>query len=154
MIIEISSAEILHRVRDIAQDELAVTIPDETLRYKIEPGSEKEDKVKTFISSSVEDFCALAWRFLSDESQQRYGWVENSEVVLPERYCFKFDVSERRAAGKASIITNKSASYLVENTLQKYYLSIGQVALAQNHAQQASAEMNLISTLLYTKALP
>ena len=37
MTIEISSAELLHRVRDVAQDELAVTTPDETLRYKIEP---------------------------------------------------------------------------------------------------------------------
>lgn len=154
MTIEISSAEILHRVRDIAQDELAVTVPDETLRYKIEPGSEKEDKVKTFIAESVDDLCARMLRFLSRDNQQNYASVENAESILPERYVLEFDISERRAAGKAWVLAGKCAAFLVEDTLMKYYLTIGQVALSQNHAQLAAAEQNKITTLLYTKALP
>lgn len=154
MRIEISSAEILHRVRDIAQDELAATTQDETLRYKIEPGTEKEDKVKTFIGESFENLGELLWRFLSVEGQGYFGSVENSATVLPQKYVFDFDISERRAAGKASILTAKCATVIVQDTLARHYESVGQTQLAQNHAQLAAAEQKNISKLLYTKALP
>ena len=154
MTIEISSAEILHRVRDVAQDELAVTTPDETLRYKIEPGSEKEDKMNTYIGESVENLCSQMWRFLSPECISNYASVENESVVLPERYVFDFDISERRALGKTAILKEKFAAVIVEYTLLRYYLDLGQVQLSQNHSQVAAAELNKISSLLYTKALP
>lgn len=154
MTIEISSKEILYRVRDIAQDELAVTTPDETLRYKIEPGSEKEDKVKMFISESFENLCSLFWRFLSEECREQFGLIDNTAVILPERYVLEFEISERRAAGKTNIVTQKCATFLVQDTLMRYYLSVGQVNLAQNHAQASLGEQKNISTLIYTKALP
>lgn len=154
MIVEISPKEILYRVRDIAQDELAVTTPDETLRYKIEPGSEKEDKVKMFISESFENLCSQVLRFLSSETQGYFAGVDNAAIELPDRFVLEFEISERRAAGKAAIVANKCAKYIAENTLLNYYLSVGQVNLAQNHGQVAAAELNKISTLLYTKALP
>lgn len=154
MTIEISSAEILYRVRDVAQDELAVSVPDETLRYKIEPGSEKEDKVKSFIAQAVEDLCSRVWRFLSDKSHQDYAMIDNAAETLPERYVFEFEISERRAFGKANMLANKFISYAVEYALMNYYLTIGQVALSQNHAQLAALDQNKISNLLYTKALP
>ena len=154
MIIEISPKEILYRVRDIAQDELAVTTPDETLRYKIDPGSEKEDKVKAFINESFENLCNLFWRFLSEDSRYRYGAVENTDVVLPDKYVLEFEISERRAAGKTAIVTGKCATFLVQDTLMRYYLSVGLVNLAQNHANASSAEQRNLSSLLYTKALP
>lgn len=154
MRIEINSAEILHRVRDIAQDELAATTQDETLRYKIEPGTEKEDKVKTFIGQSFENLAWQLWRFLSTENQAEFWSVANSATTLPEKYVFDFDVSERREAGKASILAAKCSAEVVEDTLFRYYTSVGQVQMAQNHLQQATAEQKNISTIIFTKALP
>lgn len=154
MVIEISSAEILHRVRDIAQDELAVTTPDDTLRYKIEPGTEREDKVKMFINESVEDLSSHIWRFLSTEDMEEDASMENAPSLIPDRYVFNLDVSERRAAGKAIILKEKFATVLMESTLMRYYLSLGQVQLSQNHGQASASELKKIQTLIYTKALP
>lgn len=154
MTIEISPAEILYRVRDKAQDELAVSVPDETLRYKIEPGSEKEDKVKTYILESFEDLCASVWRFLSEKTQSDYVDIGNSATALPDRFVLEFSISERRAAGKAAMVANKCMAFFVEFTLARYYLDIGQVALSQNHSLLAVGEQDKISKLLYTKALP
>lgn len=155
MTITISTAEILHNVRRLAHIELESAIPDETARYKVEPGSEKLDELKRILLNAFGNLTELLSRFLvfSGTVSDSYT-ITNAAPTLPEDFTFSLDSTSRRMVGKAQSIGSACFSYLTNAVLVEYYSSIALPNLVKTHAELLEKDTAVLNSSIYTKTQP
>ncbi len=156
MKIDISSDEVIHDLRSKTHTELAVSVQDETQRYRIEAGTEKLDEVRRCVQEAYgEAYGALA-RFLEDDDAQDDAQFSysNSAVTLPADLPFPFRWTERRYRNKVSALVPLLFSLLVNLAMSRFYVSMQAENLAKVRSAQAQSDLSQIQALVYYKAEP
>ena len=154
--INISSDEVVYDIRSKTHTELAVSVQDETQRYKIEAGTEKLDEIRRCVQEAYAESAGALARFLDgnrlyDKSSVAYG---NGAVALPDNLGFDFKWSERRYRNKIDALKVLLFSLLVNLAMSRFYISMQAENLAKVRAGQAQSDLAQIQALVYYKAEP
>lgn len=155
MTISISTAEVLHHIRRLAHIELENTIPDETARYKVEPGTEKLDELRRMLLNSFGNLTELLSRFLifTGTDSDSYA-ITNAAPTLPDSFSLELDSTSRRLAGKAQAVGSACFSYLTNAVLVEYYSSVAQPNLVDAHVKLLAKDTEVLNKSIYTKTQP
>jgi len=118
--IQISTAEILDDMIQKSRLDTA-TLDTAEQRYKFQVGAEKADEVYKCIQQSASSISRLLQRWLYTGSES----LGQNIFGLPETLEFRFNFSERREQGKASLLADKIHEYIVELSLARFYATVG-----------------------------
>lgn len=154
--IRINSAEVLYDIKSKSHTEVTVAVPDESQRYRIEAGTEKEDEIKRCIEQAFAEASGMLARWLIGEytDDGDITTYKNQAVSLPDYLVFYFDWSERRYREKHATLTTLLFSLIVNLAMERFYLSVQAEALAKVRAGQAQSDMSQIQSLVYYKGAP
>lgn len=149
MKIIIHKKEVLFDVMNKSHEEVA-GIPDAEARYRIEAGEHKMNELERALAEVGSKLARRVHRYLVEYYEQEAC----NAPSLPEAFVYEFDFSERRMAGKAQPLADAMHSFLVHYTLAKFYASVSQTELSNNHSKSTQEAMSDIDELINTKAAP
>ena len=152
----INSNEVIYDIRSKTHTELAVSVQDETQRYRIEAGTEKLDEVKRCVQEAHAEALGALSRFLEDAHNHdgATSTYANGAVVLPTNLAFPFKWSERRYRYKIDSLKVLLFSLLVNLAMARFYTSMQAEGLAKVRAAQAQSDLSQVQALVYYKAEP
>ena len=158
MRVDINTIELVYAIRRESYAELAVLIQDEDLRYKTEPGSERNEELKKYIKESFSELMSALTRFIQviPSMQDEDGGVHLDDLSdhLPDVMGIDFKHSERRLTGKIDLVARLCNEYLIHSVLFKHYRTVGQLDLAKSRSEMAAACIERVSALLHLKGEP
>lgn len=149
MRIVICKKEVLFDVMNKSHEEVA-GIEDAEARYRIEAGEHKMNELERDLAEVSTKLARRVHRYLDEYYEQE---ADNS-LSLPEAFVYEFTFSERRMVGKAQPLADAMHSFLVHYTLAKFYASVSQTELSNNHSKFTQEAMSDIEELINTKAAP
>lgn len=149
MVIKLYTEELVSNIRSISHHEVA-EIPDVEARYRAEAGSEKLPFIYKGISEGVGRLVRRCHRFL----QGGYAKEKDNAMELPPELVFDFNISERRAVGKAEPLAEEMSSLVVHYALSRFYSNVSQPDLSNKHSLLAIEAGNEIDNMLYSKLPP
>lgn len=152
----ISSEEVIYDIKSKTHTELAVSVQDETQRYKIEAGTEKLDEVKRCVQQAYSEATSALVRWLDNtgSADNVTSTYDNSAVVLPANLMFRFRWTERRYRDKQDPMTSLLFSLIVNLAMVRFYTSMQAEGLAKVRASQAQSDLSQIQALVYYKGEP
>lgn len=149
MVITLYTEEIVSDLRGVSHHEVA-EIPDVEARYRAEAGTEKYHLIHKCISEAVTRLARRCGRFL----RGNYTVASDNAQEIPVSYTFNFDISERRAVGKAEILAETMHNFILHYALSQFYSDVSQGDLSNKHSLLAMEAGNEIDTLIYSKLPP
>lgn len=154
--INISSDEVVYDIRSKTHTELAVSVQDESQRYKIEAGTEKLDEIRRCVQEAYAEAAGALARFFEEEGNADgdMSSYANGAVALPSFLSFQFKWSERRYRYKIESLKVLLFSLLVNLAMSRFYLSMQAENLAKVRAGQAQSDLSQVQALVYYKAEP
>ena len=149
MVIELYTEEIVSNIRGISHHEVA-EIPDTEARYRAEAGTEKLPLIYRGISEGVGRLIRRCVRFLKG------GYTNDSDnaQTIPAVLRFEFNISERRAVGKAESLAAVMSDFILHYALSQFYSYVSQSELSAKHSLLAEDAGKEIESLLYSKLPP
>ena len=148
MKITLMYSELLYDIQSKNRTEV-MGIPETAARYRAEAGKEKEDEIKRCMLDAFASLTLTCMRFLRGEVVPM-----DNEPEVPSFFEIDIIGSERRLGGKMTAIADVMHSMLVNMTLSRFYLGVGQSDLAQVRDSLAAADVNSLKRLIYSKQPP
>lgn len=147
--ITIKFSEILFDLQNKNAEEVRF-IEEPQARYLAEAGTNKIEELKRCIKEAFSFASSLCLRFLSvGEVTDADDSIENVEDLT-----LSLQLSERRGAGKASIIADTLHSMIVNMALSKFYNTIHQTDLATKRENLAASDVQIFHKHIFTKLPP
>ncbi len=149
MEIRLNTAKIINDVRTKSHLEVA-NVPDPTVRYRIEAGTEKLGEVKRDLAAAVSVLVQECYRFLDAPG------VDEADNLLTdaEELTFVVQGGARRLYGKEKALAQKLHEIAVDLTLHKFYASVSQTDLSKQHASLAANGIASLEAMLRQKRPP
>lgn len=149
MEIRLNTEAIIKDVRTKSHHEVA-SIPDPTLRYKAEAGTEKMGEIKRDLAAAVSYLVQECYRFLDMPGVDD----ANNRISDAEELVFEISGGARRLYGKEKAIAQRIHEITVDLTLNKFYASVSQADLSKQHASLAASGITSLEALLRQKRPP
>lgn len=125
-------------------------ISDPDLRYAVEIGTDKMDEVKQSLQEANASLVGRVRQFLSDSADT----AASDDLASVTSYVYSFDITSRRSSNIGAPLANVIHSYLVNRTMQKYYMTSGQPDQAAVRGAEADRSAAEIERILNTKLTP
>lgn len=148
MLISLNYSELLFDIKNKNRSEVASLEP--SVRYRAEVGSDKKDEINRCLRTALSTLTTTYVRFITEAfTLPVENTVEDIDVIKINLYG-----SDRRFGGKVEAIADALHSILVNLTLSQFYVSVGQPELSGMRANLATADIQILKKLLYSKQPP
>ena len=148
MLISLNYSELLFDIKNKNRSEVASLEP--SVRYRAEVGSDKKDEINRCLRTALSTLTTTYVRFITEAfTLSVENTVEDIDVIKINLYG-----SDRRFDGKVEAIADALHSILVNLTLSQFYVSVGQPELSGMRANLATADIQILKKLLYSKQPP
>lgn len=151
MTVQIKIKELFFDIKNKSHHEVA-SIQDTDMRYVAEAGTENEHEIYRCIIDAEARVRLMCGKFLKRASETF------NDNTLPERvpdeYTYDFIDNARRQDNRGQVIVDGMHSAIVSMALSKFYVSVNQMALSEQHDKLAANAVLLLERMLYEKLPP
>lgn len=150
MNIVLETEELLIDIRTKSHEECANTITEVEARYRTEAGNHKNEEIYRCLLESASALSRILARFLHSDNT----WEADDTANITDGFQYDFDVSERRMDGKSQALADAMHSYIVHDTLRRFYGTVSAADLATKHTALAQEAEAAIKEMMYSKKPP
>lgn len=151
MTVTIKIKELFFDIKNKSHHEVA-SIQDTDLRYVAEAGTENEHEIYRCIIDAEAKVRLMCGKFLVRASE---SFNDNTlPEQVPDEYTYDFIDNARRQDNRGQVIVDGMHSAIVSMALSKFYVSVNQTALSEQHDKLAANAVLLLERMLYEKLPP
>lgn len=151
MQVKIKIKELFFDIKNKSHHEVA-SIQDTDLRYVAEAGTENEHEIYRCIIDAEAKVRLMCGKFLVRASETFNDNTLPEQV--PDEYTYDFIDNARRQDNRGQVIVDGMHSAIVSMALSKFYVSVNQMELSEQHDKLAANAVLLLERMLYEKLPP
>lgn len=126
---------------------------DDLTRYNVEAGSEREQLVVSSIAGALAEVRVSLSRWLDSDGGGDMA-SQTPMTTLPDRVIYTFSFADRRAFGKEELMGDLMRELVVQLSLVRYWIGVGQAKLSEASAGLSKVAYAGLDVMLRTKRPP
>lgn len=119
-------------------------------RYIVQAGTEKIQEIHQCVTDAFSEASAILREFVTGSATL----LMNDDYRSAGDLALALEVSERRAVGLATPLTDAIHKYVVDSAMAKFYRAVSRPEMAERHSASLPADRSNIDVLLYVKQEP